>query len=90
MNDNMVLEGEYQVPGENLETPAMWNYDKETGKLVMITVGENNVPHVEKTRAIIGENNGFFRIATLENSRQVCLFNDNRRRHIKVNGLAVV
>lgn len=82
-NANVITEEtEVPVPMEELTAPKRWNYDQEAGKLTML-YNDGEVVRLIKSRAIMGDNNGFFRIAVLENSMRVCLWNSNRSASLR-------
>lgn len=78
-NDALDVDDEWGgVDYENLKAPTLWRFDKATGKLHML-FKEGDKPSVWHASAKLGEDNGYFRIATLASSQEVLLWNTNQR-----------
>jgi hypothetical protein len=68
---------ESKLDNNEIVAPTKWRYDKKEGKLYMM-FKEGIKTYLLIARAVLDDNRGLFRTATLENGREVLLWTSNR------------
>lgn len=80
---NNVSEEKINPLDNDLAAPKKWRYDASEGKLYMLFM-EGSKSYVLISRAILEESRGLFRIATLENGREILLWTSNKTGALSV------
>lgn len=68
---------ERKLDNDEIMAPAKWRYDASEGKLYMM-FKEGIKTYVLIAKAVLDENRGLFRTATLENGREILLWTSNK------------